>query len=105
VRAVVESAADEALARQGATEAQTVLCGIRVFEVTTPATALYWDVQATIELVLRVRGQDRPVSGAATERTFTWPSTEIIGRVTAAALRQVGAESERVLAELFAPAR
>lgn len=105
VQAVVEARADEVLARAGLTQPQTVLCGIRVFEVTTPATLAYWDINTKIELVLRMHGQDRTVSGMATERTFIWPTQEIIGRVTNEALRQLGAETERALAELFASSR
>ena len=102
VQTVVEASAGKVLVSRGITGPQTVLCGIRVFEIATPATPLYWDINTKIELVLRVRGEDRIVSGTATERTFVWPSEALIGRVTAAALRQVGAESEQALEALFA---
>jgi hypothetical protein len=105
VQAVVEAKADQVLASRGATEPQTVQCGIRTFEIATPATPLYWDVNAQIELVLRVHGQDRTVSGMATERTYVWPSEALIQRVTTEALRKLGAESENALAELFAALR
>jgi len=102
VQAVVEASAYKALASRSVAEPQTVLCGIRVFEIATPATPLYWDINAKIELVLRVRGQDRTVSGTATERTFAWPTEALIERVTTEALRQVSAESEQALETLFA---
>jgi hypothetical protein len=102
VQAVVEASAYKALASRSVAEPQTVLCGIRVFEIATPATPLYWDINAKIELVLRVRGQDRTVSGMATERTFVWPTEALIERVTTEALRQVSAESEQALETLFA---
>lgn len=102
IGAVVEAKADQVLASRGVTEAQTVQCGIRTFEIATSATPLYWDVNAKIELVLRVHGQDRTVSGMATERTYVWPSEALIQRVTTEALRKLGAESENALAELFA---
>jgi hypothetical protein len=105
VQAVVEAKADQVLAGLGVTEPQTVQCGIRAFEVATPATPLYWDVNVRIELVLRVHGQDRIVSGMATERTYVWPSEALIQRVTTEALRKLGAESENALAELFAAPR
>jgi hypothetical protein len=105
VQAVVEAKADQVLASRGATEPQTVQCGIRTFEIATPATPLYWDVNAKIELVLRVHGQDRSVSGMATERTYVWPSEALIQRVTTEALRKLGTESENALAELFAAPR
>ncbi|HVO26753.1 MAG TPA: hypothetical protein VMW56_24350 [Candidatus Margulisiibacteriota bacterium] len=78
VTLLVKATADEVLAHHGITEPQTVLYGIRTFDIATPATLFYWDVNAKIELVLRVRGQDRTVSGWATERTFVWPSEEMI---------------------------
>lgn len=102
VQAVVEAQADKVLARRGVTAPQTVLCGIRAFEVVTPATPLYWDINAKIELVLRVRGQDRSVSGTATERTFVWPSAALIEQVTSKALQQVSVETEQALEDLFA---
>lgn len=105
VKAVIEAKADEVLARLGITEPQTVLCGIRTFDIATPATPFYWDVNAKIELVLRVRGQDRSVAGLATERTFVWPSERMIARVTTEALRRVAAETDHALTELFALAR
>lgn len=105
VQALVEARADAVLARLAAADAPVVYCGIRVFDVTTPATALYWDVTTQIELVLRVHGQDRIVSGKAAERTFVWPSQAMIARVTDEALRQVGDDAERALAELLAAPR
>ena len=105
VQAVVVAKADQVLASRGVTEPQTVLCGIRTFEIATPATPLYWDVNAKIELVLRAHGQDRSVSGMATERTYVWPSEALIRRVTIEALRKVSAETESALAELFASPR
>lgn len=105
VQAVVEAKADQVLASRGVTDPQTVQCGIRTFEISTPATPLYWDVNAKIELVLRVHGQDRAVSGMATERTYVWPSEALIQRVTTEALRKLGTESENALAELFATPR
>jgi hypothetical protein len=102
VQAVVEAQADKVLARRGVTAPQTVLCGIRAFEVVTPATPLYWDINAKIELVLRVRGQDRNVSATATERTFVWPSAALIEQVTSKALQQVSVETEQALEDLFA---
>ncbi len=105
VQAVVVAKADQVLASRGVTEPQTVLCGIRTFEIATPATPLYWDVNAKIALVLRAHGQDRSVSGMATERTYVWPSEALIRRVTIEALRKVSAETESALAELFASPR
>jgi hypothetical protein len=105
VRAVVGSRLDAALARHGGAAPESVYCGMRVFDVITPATALFWDVTAKVELVLRVRASERALSGSATERTYAWPSEEIIARATAGALRQVAAELDKAFAELLAGPR
>lgn len=103
VRALVEAEADTALAKLGKdAPPETIYCGIREFQVETPATMLYWDVTARIELVLRVGAQDRPVSAKATERTFVWPSQEMIQRVTEKALIEAAAQAGKALAELLA---
>lgn len=103
VRALVEAEADTALAKLGKDAApETIYCGIREFQVETPATMLYWDVTTRIELVLRVGAQDRPVSAKATERTFVWPSQEMIQRVTEKALTEAAAQAGKALAELLA---
>lgn len=105
VRTIVTSGLDAALARPGVAAPAIVYCGIRAFDVTTPATPLYWDVTTAVEIVLRVGGQDRVASGKAVERTFAWPSPEIIQRVTIEALKQVARESEQALAVLLAGPR
>lgn len=101
VRIVIEDKAEGVLANRDGVAPPTVLCGIRIFDITTPATLFYWDVTTRIELVLRVGEQDRTISGAATERTFVWPSEDIIRRTTKSALDQVGNEAERALVELM----
>lgn len=101
VRIVIEDKAKGTLAYRDGVAPPAVLCGIRIFDVTTPATLLYWNVTARIELVLRVGEQDRTISGTATERTFVWPSEDIIKRTTKNALDQVGNEAERALVELM----
>ena len=102
IQIAVEAKLDEVLERAGITDPQIVHCSIRIFDIKTPATLLYWDVNTTIELVLRVGNQDRIVTGTATERTYIWPSQEIIERVTTEALKQVSAKAERALIDLFA---
>lgn len=102
VRAVVQASADRVMARQGVADPQTVLAGIRVFDIATPSTPIYWDIEARIELVLRVHGRDRVVNASATDRTFVWPSEELITRVTNEALDRLGAETDGALIALFA---
>lgn len=101
VQRMVEAQADRALAsRTGPTE--TIECEITVFDIRTPATMLYWDVEARMELNLRTRGRERTVSAAASERTFLWPSQEIITRVVREALVQAEERTGQVLRELLA---
>ncbi len=102
IREIVEAKADILLASWPDTQAPpTILCGIRIFEIETPATVVYWDINTNIELVLRVDGEDRIISGAATERTWVWPTQTIIERVTNEALKQLAGELEIALEELL----
>ena len=103
VKAMLESRVNAVLAKSGTSATPPVIySGIRAFDVETPATALYWDVRIRVELVLRVNQVDRVVSGEGTERTYAWPSAEVIKKATNQALLQVGSESEAALSELLA---
>ena len=98
VRLIVSDALQRAVAgRTPPSPRPKVSCGIKAFNVVTPATALYWDVTARIELILRIEGVERTVAGEAEERTYVWPSAEIIGQVTTRALQQVASAVEREL--------
>jgi hypothetical protein len=96
VRHVVEAAASEA----GVSSPGVLWCGIRVFDLETPSTPLYWDVGVKVSLVIRLAGRDREVSASASERTWVYPTREIIGRVATDALRQVSAQARTAIAEL-----
>jgi len=101
-RYIVETKAHQVLAEQPADGPRPrIQVGIREFQITTPATALYWDVTTRVELVLRIGGRDRTASGVATERTYTWPGKEVIERVTTQALQQAARETETGLRELL----
>jgi len=101
VRRVVEVKADEVLLGEPFGDPQTVYCGIRAFDVTTPVTLLYWDINAKIDIILRARKQDRVITILATERTYVWPSEAIIQRVVTDAVTRFGAEAERALNDLL----
>jgi len=65
------------------------------FRISTPATALYWDINGVIELELDVQtaggtGHMARYTANCTERTYAWPSEEIIGRVVSACLKEGG---------------
>ena len=68
---------------------------LQKFEVATPATALYWDINGAIELNLSVTAQnqkkyDARYATTCTDRTYAWPGEEIIGSVIAKCLSSIG---------------
>jgi hypothetical protein len=103
VRRMVETPAEGLLDAENGQPPETIDCEIVVFDIRTPATMLYWDIETRLELTLRARGQTRTVSAAAAERTWSWPSDDIIGRVVREALRQAEEGIDRMLRELLAP--
>ena len=105
VRRVVEVKADEVLLGEPFGDPQTVYCGIRAFDVTTPVTLLYWDINAKIDIILRARKQDRVITILATERTYVWPSEAIIQRVVTDAVTRFGVEAEGALNNLLKTSR
>lgn len=79
-----------------AAEQFTIGARLRRFQVLTPATALYWDITGAIELEMAVTARDGTKHEAryattCTERTYVWPSEDIIGSVVSACLGKVGA--------------
>lgn len=76
--------------------AASVYGQVKRFTVTTPATALYWDIHGVVELELVAQARDgRKYEGrylaSCTDRTFAFPSTDLIGGVVAACLKEIGA--------------
>jgi uncharacterized lipoprotein YajG len=75
----------------------TVAAQLRKFQVVTPATALYWDINGSIELDVTVAAQngkkhDASYTAACTDRTYIYPSEEIIRNVVAGCVRDIGAK-------------
>ena len=103
VRRMVETSAARLLATEAEQPPETIACEIAVFDIGTPATMMYWDVETRVELSLRAHGRARTVRAAASERTWLWPSEDIIGRVVREALRQVGEGIDQALRDLLAP--
>lgn len=67
------------------------------FAVTTPATAFYWDINGQVELELQAQGRSgTPHAGlyraTCTDRTFVFPSSELIHGVVGACLKEIGAQ-------------
>jgi uncharacterized lipoprotein YajG len=66
------------------------------FQVVTPATPLYWDINGSIELDLSAiaqggRKHDARYAATCTDRTYVFPSEEIIRNVVSACVREIGA--------------
>ena len=75
----------------------TVGAQLGEFQVMTPATAMYWDINGSIMLGVTVTapdGKKRDASyvAACTDRTYVYPSEEIIGKVVAGCVRDIGAK-------------
>lgn len=78
-----------------ADERFTVAAQLRRFQVLTPATALYWDLNGAIELELSVRSREGRTHEAryaatCTDRTYLFPSEDLIRKVVAACVGRVG---------------
>jgi len=82
-----------------------IYCGLKTFDIVTPATPLYWDVTTQIEVILRVHGEESSVAAKAVERTWVYPSAEIIQRVTQEALQDIGGKINEALPKLLEEAR
>jgi hypothetical protein len=79
------------------------------FVVSTPATALYWDINGAVELQLVAQSRDgrqleARYAATCTDRTFVFPSAELIGGVVTACLKEIGAKlrKDNALAGLLA---
>jgi hypothetical protein len=76
--------------------AASVAGQVTKFLVSTPATALYWDINGVVELELVAQARDGRKHEArylanCTDRSFAFPSNDLIGGVVTACLKQIGA--------------
>jgi uncharacterized lipoprotein YajG len=65
------------------------------FQIVTPATALYWDINGAIEIALTATGLSGKSYGMrhavqCTARTYAWPGEDVIGGVITSCLKQLG---------------
>ena len=75
----------------------TVGAQLRQFQIVTPATALYWDINGSVEFAVTVTAQDgrkhdASYSAACTDRTYVNPSEDLIGKVLTGCVRDIGAK-------------
>ncbi|MDH5622731.1 MAG: hypothetical protein OEY74_11675 [Gammaproteobacteria bacterium] len=103
VRELVQAKVDRLLGQRAAPETPpNILCGIRVFDATTPSTMLYWDMIVEIELVLRAGDKERTARGRAAGRTYAWPTKERLARVTGMAMTVLSDNLDVALNEILA---
>ena len=67
------------------------------FRVLTPATAINWDVNGTVEILIRITGSggkrhEARYATTCTDRTYSWPSQEIITTVVTACIDKIAAQ-------------
>ena len=82
-------------------EPLVIYCGLRRFSIETPATLLYWDIQARIDILLRAGDRDRGVAASAKARTWVYPSKTLLEQVTREALLDLAGKVEPALVELL----
>ena len=68
---------------------------LATFEVATPATALYWDINGSVELELEATAPGGGTHQAryearCTDRTYAWPSEALISGVVSSCLKDIG---------------
>jgi uncharacterized lipoprotein YajG len=73
----------------------TIGAQLRKFKVVTPATVVYWDINGTIELELTAAAQDGKrhearYAATCTDRTYVYPSQELIRNVVSACVGSIG---------------
>lgn len=72
-----------------------VVARITRFQVQTPATALYWDINGDIELQIDASGPGGRQHAASyqvqcTDRTYAWPTEQLIAKVLDNCLKDLG---------------
>ena len=102
IEAVVQSAADSLMAERSENEwPLLVMVGIQAFDITTPSTALYWDMTAEVELVLRIEDTEVTASAKSVNRTYAWPSQKRLQIVLDEALGELSANLVSALTDLI----
>ena len=75
----------------------TIGAQLRKFQVVTPATIAYWDINGTIDLELAAAAQDGTqyqarYAATCTDRTYIFPSQDLIRNVVASCVGSIGAK-------------
>lgn len=75
----------------------TIGAQLRKFQVVTPATIAYWDINGAIDLDLAAAARDGKTYQASyaatcTDRTYIFPSQDLIRNVVAACVGSIGAK-------------
>lgn len=75
----------------------TIAAQLTKFQVTTPATPIYWDMNGVVELDVTATGRGgrkhvAQYAAKCTDRTYVFPSQELITNVVSACVREIGAK-------------
>lgn len=65
---------------------------VQRFALSTPATALYWDVTIDAALTVNVNGSQRNYSEVCVTRTAAWPSDSLISKVAKDCVSRIAAK-------------
>ena len=105
IKTIITTKLKEVIAAQPKwASAPPVTCELTEFSVTTPATALYWDVTTDIAVTLHAGDQQRLLKAHAVKRTYSWPSDSLIKAATVEALKEIATASGSALSQLITSA-
>lgn len=97
IKSVIENALHQTLRNKIINPELKVYCGIKKFDISTPSTAFSWNIITKIRIILRVDDTERMIESGSQERTYIWPSEDIINRVTTSALNDLFLEAMQVI--------
>jgi predicted small lipoprotein YifL len=100
VERLVEGSESRVLGEPGDGAAYT--CELTEFSLTTPSTLLYWDATAKLAWSIRVGERVRTIEATGTERTWVWPSAQVLHAALAKALGDARTRTDAAFRELHA---
>ncbi|MDU8946539.1 hypothetical protein [Ovoidimarina sediminis] len=65
------------------------------FALSTPATALYWDVTIDAAVAMNVNGTSLSYADRCVQRTYSWPSDELIGKLSRSCIASIASKFSR----------
>ena len=101
IKNVIENALIQIIESKKIKPELKIYCGIKKFDISTPSTALYWDIITKLQIILRIDDNEKMIDSERVERTYIWPSNEIITRVTTSSLTDLLEETKKELPQLI----